>query len=610
MPECIIIITPFCSYIECKSPTMNVLLRTCFLMLLLFFVACKTDKPTLDKDLTVKIRLKADPQKLSPMVYPTSTAREVFQYIFLPLADYDPVSLELTPILVEKVPEGVTIEEGPHKGGIQFDFQLLKDAKWSDGKDITAKDYHFTVKAVNHPEVNASGWRAYIKEIKEVILYENDPKKFSVVMSKDYMVAKETVSTINMYPSHIYDEMDVLNGLKIADLKDKAKVQELADSDTLFSAFAKAFNSQKFTNEIVVGNGPYKLGQWETNQYVVLDRVENYWGENYSENPFLNAHPKSIEFQIIPDETSALSLLKSQEIDFMPSVGSSNFSSLKGDEKAMEMFSFLNAELIRYYYIGLNNRNPNLSEKSVRQALAHLVDVDRIIETLELGMGTRTIGHFNPVRSYYNNDLKPIPYLPEKAAELMDNAGWKDSNNNGIRDKVIDGNLEELDFKILVSSSKLGQKVSLMFKESAKAVGVNIELVQKEFKRIRQDHLKKRDFDMACLVATSDLAPIDPYDKWHTDNMAVGKRNDFGFGDQNSDDVILALRSEKDQTKRKDLYHKLQEIMYDEQPVIFLYCPTEKMILNKKFKAVVSARRPGYMANSFVPLSVESFSEN
>ncbi len=589
---------------------MNRLITSFFLFLFIVSLGCKTDKKVSAHDLPIKIRLKADPQKINPMVYPVSTAREIYQYIFLSLADFHPDDLSLTPILIEALPKGERITEGKYAGGTKFSMRFLDAAKWSDGTDITAADYLFTVKTANNTSVNAAGWRTYLKEISDVVLYPDDPKKFDVILANDYMVALETVTTINPYPKHIYDPNGVMDSWTLEELKDSDKVSERLKVDSSILAFAKEFNSAKFSRDVVVGSGPYVLDQWEADQYLILKRQENFWGDAYPNNPFLQAFPSSLQFSVVPDEATALTLLKSGELDLVPGMSSSSFDALRKEDESEGDYRFLTPQLIRYYYIGLNNRTAQLSDKNVRKALAYLVDVERIIETLELGIGTRTIGHFNPAKNYYHPTLKPVEHDVTKAKQLLDNSGWKDTNDNGIRDKMIEGVLYELDFDILVSASKLGQRVSLIFQESAKEAGINIELVQKEFRLIRSENIAKRDYDMATLVSTSDAAPVDPYDKWHTDNDVIGKRNETGFGTTESDEIIENLRAETNLDQRNIYYHKLQEIMYDEQPVIFLYCPKEKMALRSSFNGKSSSNRPGYLANTFEYAPVQEFSEN
>ena len=578
-----------------------------FIFLCSFFLmlcACK-EKPSLPSEaLILDIRIKKDPQRLHPMIHPHPAAREIYQYIHLPLADFHPVTLELTPILIKEIPLPKKLDNGD----LQYEFEIVSDAIWSDGQAVTGYDYDFTIKAALHPEVQSSGWRTYLEKVKSVVVDPQNPRLFSVVIS-DYMLATETTTTIQIFPKHIYDSKSALDNVSISQLKSEEEIKVLLEKNDTLRSFAQEMNSAKYSRDIVIGCGPYTLDAWETNQYVELDKTQNYWGNSYKNNPFLQAGSQKIRFLFVPDETTTISMLKSGALNVATFSNGTNFNSLKTDEDFSKEFSFLTPEVMKYYYLCINNRRPYLAEKSVRIALSHLVDVNKIINTLDYGLGKPLVGHFHPSKPYYNNDLKPRVLDIDQAITILENAGWIDTDKNGIRDKIIDGSKYELDIDLLVTPAKLGQSVGLMLKQNAEKAGVNINLIKKEFKIIRSEHLKPLDFDMIALVVSLDSAPDDPYSRWHSDNINKGKRNESGFANTVADDLILKIRKETDESKRKQLYLKLQEVMYEEQPVIFLYSPTEKIVISKDINGSSTSKRPGYLANTFTS-KVSTFSDN
>lgn len=571
-----------------------------------FFGACKQEpskKPN-HSDLVLDIRINKDPQRLNPMVYPSITARQVFQYIFHSLADFHPESLTLVPILVKEIPEP-TVQDN---GLLKYDFEILPEAEWSDGTPLTGHDYAFTVKTALHPGVQASGWRSYIKEIKDVQVNPDNPKRFSVFIS-EYMLARETVATIQLYPAHIYDPNSVMTDLLVSDMLDKELINQKISEDSLLNKFASEFNSAKFCRDVVIGCGPYVLKEWKTNQYLSIIRKDDYWGNKYQDNPFHQAGSKAMVFHIVPDETTATSLLKNGTLDLSTFSNGSNFNDLRNDADFSQDFNFLMPQTMKYYYLLLNNRNPKLAEKEVRQALAHLNNTKQIINTLEFGLGKALIGHFHPSKSYYNTSLKPRELDISRAENLLSSSGWVDTNDNGIRDKRINDQLIELELDVLVTGAKLGQQVALILQQNAQQAGIKINLVKKNIRQIRADHLKKNDFDMAALVVSMDSAPDDPYGRWHSDNMAPGMRNESGFNNEKADQLIEKIRLTKTSEDRHDLYLELQEIIYEEQPVVFLYSPNEKIAVSKDIQAKGTSKRPGYLANTFTTKTM-SFSEN
>ncbi|MDA9358767.1 hypothetical protein N9R23_05085, partial [Saprospiraceae bacterium] len=118
-------------------------------------------------------------------------------------------------------------------------------------------------------------------------------------------------------------------------------------------------------------------------------------------------------------------------------------------------------------------------------------------------------------------------------------------------------------------------------------------------KQIESEHLKKKDFDMAPMMIRQDLVLDDPYTRWHSDHTKLGGRNIYGFENDEIDKITKEIQISEDPVTRNKLYTRVQEILYEEQPVIFLYAPSERMVGSDKWNMTSTVRRPGYMANTF-----------
>ena len=347
-----------------------------------------------------------------------------------------------------------------------------------------------------------------------------------------------------------------------------------------------------------MNNGPYQLKDWISNQTIILEKKKDYWAAN-SNIPALQAFPEQIVFHIIPDETSAISQLKEGNIDLFMNATSEAYLDLKENEIYGNQFQFLTQEQMRYYYIGINNSKPELSDPDVRRALAKLNDVPQLIEVLEDGLGKQTVGIFHTKKDYYNSELKPIELDIEGARTIFKEEGWNDTNNDGTIDKVIDGQRIEMDLDIFITGSELSKNVALLMQENAKKVGVNINIITKKFSDTRRDNLKTRDYDLIPLVLSQDLALDDPYSKWHSDNDDPAKSNDVSYNSEKADELIDKIRSARDDDSRNKYYQELQQVMYDDQPVIFLYNPVQRIILSNKWEGKSTLKRPGYFGNTF-----------
>ena len=329
-----------------------------------------------------------------------------------------------------------------------------------------------------------------------------------------------------------------------------------------------------------------------------LEKKADYWGEGLGISA-LNSDADQLIFHIIADEAALTSQLKEGIIDVAKIKSANAFNNLKDNQEYGDKFQFLTPEIMSFGYVVINNSKPYLSDPDVRLALAKISDVENLIKTQESGLGSPTVGMFNNKKEYYNDDLSPIGFSIDAAAEHLSGDGWTDSNKNGTLDKKIDGKLEELDLDIYITKSELSKNYALNLQENAKKIGININIISKPYSQIRKEHLRTGDFDLVPSRLAQTLTLDDPYSKWHSDNIETGS-NVSRYNSPVADELIEKIRVEKNREERNALYRELQYVMQNDQPVIFLYNPMEKIVISKNWKAKPSKKRPGYFANTFV----------
>lgn len=550
--------------------------------------SCKNDVTVPSTD-TINILLSKDPERLNPVYNARSTAREVFQYIYTPLADFHPTDYKLTPILLKNLPRAKKDENNK----FYYEVDLIQDAKWHDGEPITAEDYIFTIKSVLLPLTSPRTWKSVLSKINDIQADPTDPYKVKVYVAEDYMLKLELVSTIYLLPKHAYANAESLDEMSIADIKKITAESKITDE---LSAFVKDFEDPKHYTTDLIGYGPYKLVNWENDQYINLTKVENYFGENYKTNPYLQANITNMNFKIIADEMTAITALKDGALDVVSGLSAINFEDLKS--KIPEA-SFLTSPSTRYYYLAINNQDPVLKDKKVRKALAKLVDVKGMIENIEFGYGTPLTGPLHPDQPYYDENLSENIFNVEEAKNLLQSAGWEDSNDNEILDKVINEKKEELILDLLITGGELGKKVALVLQSEAKKANIKINVVSKKIQKMRDENLYNYNYDLAALGEVQDLSPIDPYNRWHSDNAVERGTNISGYNSSTTDSLITLIRTEANFDKREDLYEEFHREIYEDQPVIFLFSPTQKLFVGPNFEATATAKRPGYLANTF-----------
>lgn len=568
-------------------------------------VSCKTDSKKVQVDFkrtenTLSIRLRAEADRLNPVLTTSNYARQVVDQIFQYLLTIDPQTYEFIPQLAKARPTVQDITDGPWKGGVAYTYEIFEEAQWDNGTPITAQDFIFTLKAVFNPLVQAQAFRAYLAFIKDVQVDPSNPKKFTVITNEKYILGEESISNgFAIMPASIYDPQGLMNEISLAELADPAKAEALAKSNENLKQFAEAFNSEKYAREkgFVSGSGPYQFEEWQSGQKIVLTKKANWWGNKLSSKyPGLEAFPDKLEFLPITDPAAVLAAVKAEEIDVVTELDTKDFLDLRSLPFVQERYNFHTPPALAYNCIYINNKNPKLADKRVRRALAHAIDIEEIIKTVYDGFGERTALPLLPSSKDYDKNLKLVDYNVAKAKDLLQQAGWKDTNNNGIVDKEINGERVELTLGCQVSAtSESGRNAILLMQGTAKQAGIGIEIIPKEFRVIMED-VRADNHELA--VGGRTIPPItwDPKQDWHSEGLAGGS-NHANFENAAADKLIEEIQVTLDDAKRAELYKRFQAILYDEQPFIFLFIPTNRILTHKRFEAQATSILPGFVPN-------------
>jgi len=569
----------------------NILVLVLFCLSIILINSCKTDSvpsndtPAISTNTTVSMRIRGEPISLNPMLTTMSWDLRICAAMYPTLLDYDPFTLKITPVLVKDRPVIKVIEEGDRKGWTTYSYELLDEAVWDDGSPVTAKDYIYTLKTLFNPHVAAAPYRGYLDLIKDATADPSNPKKFTVYTDTKYIKA-EYATGLFIYPQYKFDPEKVMDNYTLNDIRN-SELAEQHKNDERLKGYGEVFNKMIRDKDVVGGCGPYKLEEWVTNERVVLTKKENWWGDNLAADyTMLTARPRQLIFRPIADATTALSILKNGGLDVVGSIPDSQFDEFKNSTIGQESFNFETPYMFGINYYGFNTKNPKLSDKRVRRAISHLVDIDEIIKTVKRGYAAPVATPFHPLRDYYHKGLEPIKLDIEKAKTLLSEAGWTDSNNNGTVDKNINGVVTEMELDLLITpNNKNSTDMGLIFQNEAKKAGVQINIVEKANKALAAQ-LRTREFDLFARAIGSEVSGDDPKQYWHTSSDTPRGYNRVGFGNAETDALIDAIRTELDKTKRDELYKKFQEVVYDEQPYVFLYTSQDLIAINKRFQGV------------------------
>lgn len=561
---------------------------------LLALISCNNDSSLPDSDCQrtgndLIIRQQAEPDRLNPLLTSSGYANQINQLIFLSLETLDPETLELAPMLVTKRPEVATTEAG----GMSFTFDILNEASWDDGSPITAYDYLFNVKTALHPGLNADRFRPYVGIIASIDIDEANPKHFTVTTRNQDQLGEEFVANVLMImPEYHYDPDGLLRDIPLEAFTE----EKLEDYTEQLEDFAAQFSDQRYSRESdgVIGGGPYRLENWETGQRVNLVKKENWWGENLvSKYPILAAYPDRLTFQVINDGATSVSVIQGEDVDIVPELDVESFTQLQTDSLVQACYNLESFPQLVRSFLSLNTRSAKLSDKRVRKALALSIDVEEVINNLYQGFGDRIVGPVPPSVVFTNKNLKLLDYDPERAKDLLADAGWEDTNGNGTVDKDINGTLTEMQLNFEIPAGREStQQLGLLLQEQMKASGIDLEIVPGDWNEIMGRH-RSGDFEIVPMGRTFPSPTVwNPRQNYHSKGD-----NRTGFGNAETDALIDRILTTFDDDERYDLYRDLQAIIYDEQPEIFLFAPRARIAIHKRLETPLIPIAPGFLPN-------------
>jgi len=579
-------------------------MKFCFLpplaIVLLFSASCgPVEKSSIHKRSTneVAIRLEAEPDRLNPLLSTISYARQVFDPLHLYLMNYDPTTLVLVPQLLKETPKIQFLKKGEFEGGTKYSFEIREEAIWDDGKPVTAYDYEATLKIVFNPFLPTLGYRTFLENIQSFDIDKSNPKKFTIILNDTYFAGLESLTNVvPVLPKHIFDPKNLLGTVSLLKLIKDPSPENQLNNYPFIKDFADNYMGEYFSRNPagVNGSGPYQLVSWQAGQEILLQKKQSWWGDKLAiDNPAFQAFPDKLLFKIIPDPVTALAALKNEELDVMQNIVPDEFIKLKSDSLTKSHFTFYTPSSLSSYFVSINTRLPILSDKKVRRAFAHAIDVDELINNVFEGFGTRCATPLHPSSAEYNVSLKPIPFSIEKAKKLLNETGWSDSDKDGILDKKLNGKKTDLRVKYLANASKSSSMVlAELIKSNAKKAGIDIIIDAKDANTLLEK-LRSRDFEM--ISAGRSITPQwSPSQNWRTDSD-----NRSGFGNEKTDSWIDEMEREPIQSKRFVISKKLQAEIYEEQPEIMLFCPQERLVIHKRFEAVSTAVWPGFYPLAF-----------
>ncbi|MFN8263670.1 MAG: ABC transporter substrate-binding protein [Chitinophagales bacterium] len=528
------------------------------------------------------IHTLSDAQGLNPVTISDATSRRyVMPNIMQSMLYFDLKTMVLKPVLAKSMPEVKEVGDL-----MEITYEIRPEATWDNGKPVTVDDVLFSYKSILCPKVNSDNVKSSVDYVVDIKTYPDNPKKYTVICEKNIGAVEGTGYEVVILPEYVYDTKGLLKKYTISELT--VENPKCAD-DKNVKEFADFFNSQQTLRDpaFVQGSGAYVLKSWETGQQLTLERKKNWWGDKINkENIFFEAYPKRLVFVTINNFTTALTALKNEKLDFIFVTPVKDYIDLDNSPKFKKNFYKAEPDQLAYQAIGINHKDKILSDVKVRQALCYLIDVDQIIEKVIYNKGIRTNSAILPMKKdIINPAIKPFPFDINKAKSLLTEAGWKDSDGDGILDKVIEGKKTNLEITYNYNSgNSLREMVGLLMQRTFQQVGIEFTIKSLEWS-LYLDELKKHKCQLWYQGWVTSPGLDDNKQLFHT-SAANGGSNYMSFGNAKTDKILDEIRVEFDVNKRKELYYKWQEIEHEQIPYIYLYVQKYRNCIHNRFENI------------------------
>jgi peptide/nickel transport system substrate-binding protein len=298
---------------------------------------------------------------------------------------------------------------------------------------------------------------------------------------------------------------------------------------------------------------------------------------------------KEIRFRIIEDPNTSLLALKAGEIDEMMLQPEQWTTQTTGADFAERNTRVTAAEWVSFHF-GWNIATPFFADRRVRRAMGYAFDHQRLLEQLCYGLYTPCTGPF-PAEAWMASKRKAEPFRQDfdTAEALLDEAGWVDHDNDGVRDKEIEGRLVPFEFSMLVSQQPQRVKICTLLKENLEQIGVRMNVRPLEATVIQQ-LTQERKFQAYFGGWGSGTDPDSSENIWAT---GAG-RNFVGYSNPEVDRLFVEGRRELDRGKRAGKYGRIQEILQDDQPYTWLYWRNSFYGFSKELRGYVFSPRGPY----------------
>jgi peptide/nickel transport system substrate-binding protein len=481
---------------------------------LLLALACTTPVPDPVESNTIRALFSADPLSLTLIGKGDRYSTELGYLLSDPLVQYD-AGLELRP----RVAESWEVADDLRS----VTFRLRRGIRWHDGAPLTARDVRFTIEKVRDPRSEARAYASGFDRVTEVEVVD------------DFTVRAH------------YDEpyVDLLNAWTVPLIPEHAAG---ADEDLLTGAFAQR----------PIGCGAFRFVEYVEGQRLVLEANETYWGGRPAVDRLV--------WRFFPDERTGFQAFLGGEVDLMPATP--DIWNEAKQARRDRPFEHLLYSRFNVWYLGWNQdgSNPFFGDARVRRAMTLSLDREAMSERTFSGLARPGITTYHPDSPWTDPGLEPWPHDPDASRRLLAEAGWTDSDGDGVREK--DGVPFAFTLLVRKSSQEIVNRMAEWIQDSLSKVGVEAEIETLEARAYTE---RVRAFEFQGMMGGLNFDTIpDQYEMYHTS----GRENGFnyvGLADAEVDELVRLGRHTADPEERLRVYHRLQRRLHELEPLTCIF---------------------------------------
>ena len=481
---------------------------------------------------TLRIHMAREPRHLNPMVSPSVwTVRVAQDTVFESLIRYRPPD------------GGAGAGPGHYEPGLarswrisangrEIRLELEPDVVFHDGKRLTSVDVQFSLDAARNPRVNAGHLRRQLSDITAVELVTSSSLRIRLARPNSYVL--RALADVPILPAHVYR------------------------------------NKLKAKRGPVVGSGPYCLESWQE-RVIHLQRFADYWG----------ARPAvpDIEFIYEPDNARALTAAKRGELDIIPALIPAHYPEQASAPGLVSSFTPLRLRPTRLSYLVMDAGAPPLDDVRVRRALVLLIDRKNLAKEAMNGLARPAAGPVWP-GGPGDGAAPPAPaFDPAQAASLLDQAGWRDRDKDGIRER--DGKSLRLSLLVLEQADEQEKTVREQIVRALRRTGIPVDQ-RVGSAAVLKNRLRTGDFDLAFIdwrtSVDVDLSPL----------FDTGAAHNHGrFSDRRVERALSGLRAAGEPSSRAPLMGAFARLIAETWPIAPIVAPDPYGLLHRRVRGAV-----------------------